>query len=53
MTTKPNRQFLRNPLVVLARARAAGSHRRGERSVRQHGERSMRRELDAMKPPMP
>ena len=38
----------RNPLVAAARMRRAGSHRAGERSVRQDKTRAISRELNAM-----
>lgn len=39
----------RNPLVVPAHFRRAGSHRPGGRSLRHQGSRMLRRELDQMK----
>ena len=39
----------RNPLVVAARLRRAGSHQAGGRSERQHAGRALRRELEQMR----
>lgn len=39
----------RNPLVLPAHMRRAGSHHAGGRSQRQHAGRALRRELEQMK----
>ena len=36
----------RNPLVVAARQRKAGSHRKSERSARQQAQRELKRVID-------
>jgi hypothetical protein len=43
----------RNPMVVPARFRAAGSHRPRTRMQRQNERRSLLQELEAMKRPRP
>ena len=43
----------RNPLVVPARFRLAGSHRSRTAMQRRHSETALRQELDAMKKPSP
>ncbi|MBX3607994.1 MAG: hypothetical protein KF788_22165 [Piscinibacter sp.] len=39
----------RNPLAVAARLRHAGSHRPGQRRLRQEAQRVLRSELDRLK----